>query len=142
MSNKILFHNANLVLKKFQESKGKKILDGVKVYRKINCVESKKFGNELRFQIPRIGNQLLQDIRLRVDLPAFSGFSGGSYVRFVNNVLLRMFSKMELWSGGQQILQRYSDEVTYNILPNIEYEKWQKMASDIAATRNTLGASA
>ena len=145
--NKAVFHNQQNVVSKFVESKGKKVLDGKKIYRKITCVESKSFGNELRFQIPRLGSLNLKQCNLRIDLPAFSGFSGGAYVRFCNNIAIRLFERFELWSGGKQVFQRFPDEIIYNLLPNIEYEKWVKLKVDIgnedtAATRNTNGASA
>lgn len=145
--NKAVFHNQQNVVSKFVESKGKKVLDGKKIYRKITCVESKSFGNELRFQIPRLGSLNLKQCNLRIDLPSFSGFSGGTYVRFCNNIAIRLFERFELWSGGKQVFQRFPDEIIYNLLPNIEYEKWVKLKVDIgnedtAATRNTNGASA
>lgn len=147
MSNKALFHNQQNVINKYVESKGKNILDGKKVYRKINCVESKNYGNELRFQVPRVGNMKLKHAFLRVDLPAFTGFSGGAYVRYVNAIGVRLFERFQLWSGGKMVLERYPDEIIYNLLPNVFYEHWEKVARDIAwdttaANRNTLGAAA
>jgi len=145
--NRQLFHDPQVKIAKYANSNGKHVI-GEKVYRKINAVESKDFGNELKFLIPRIGRkQLLKNIFLRIDLPAVSGFSEGAYVRFVNNIAVRLFSKFELWCGGNQILQRFPDEVIYNLLPHIHYERWQKLKTDIGnedvvAARNTLAASA
>ena len=144
--NRQIFHNPQVKIAKYANSNGKHLI-GDKVYRKITCVEAKAFPNELKFYIPRQGEQMLKNVYLRIDLPAVSGFSGGSYVRFVNNIAVRLFSKFELWSGGNLILQRFPDEIIYNLLPHIRYEKWQKLKVDIgnedtAASRNTLAASA
>lgn len=146
MSNKAIFHNNQNVINKFVESKGKKVLDGKKIYRKINCVESKSFSNELRFQLPRVGSLNLKQCNLRVDLAAVTGFSGGAYVRFVNNIVVRLFERFQIWSGGKLVQERYQDEIIYNILPNINYEKWTKLKTDLGnedtlATRNTNAAS-
>ena len=58
---------------------------------------------------------------LRVDLPAFTGFSGGAYVRYVNAIGVRLFERFQLWSGGKMVLERYPDEIIYNLLPNVFY---------------------
>ena len=143
--NRQIFQSPQVKIAKYANSNGKYLI-GDKVYRKITCVESKAFGNELKFYIPRQGEQMLKNVYLRIDLPALSGFSGGSYARFVNNIAIRLFSKFELWSAGTMVLQRFPDEIVYNLLPHIHYEKWQKLKSDIgnddtAANRNTLAGS-
>lgn len=145
--NRKIFHNSQISLQKYVQSKGKHVLNSVKTYRRVNSGDAKNWGTEVRFYIPRQGNQYLKCVNLRLDLPALTGFSGGSFVRWCNNVLLRAFDRFELWSGGQMILQRFPDEITYNILPNIKYEQWQKMSEDIAwdestTSRNTKAASA
>lgn len=148
MLNKHLFHNKAVTLSKFIESKGKHIINSKHVYRKITSAggQSPTYGTEMIFYVPKLGKMNLKDIFLRVDVPAVSGYSGGAYVRFVNNLIIRMFSRFELWSSGQMILQRYPDEIFYNMLPNIKYEQWQYLKTligneDNTTTRNTNAAS-
>lgn len=138
------FHDA-VTVAKFNESKGKKIISGKKIYRKISAVESKTFGTTLRFSIPRVGQLVLKQVNLRVDLPALAG-TGGAYIRFVNNIAIRLFESFQLWNSGQLVLESYPDEVVYNLLPNVDYSKWIKVASDIGnenstTARNTLASA-
>jgi hypothetical protein len=137
--------NDAVSLHRYNESKGKKVIGGKKVYRKITAIESKTFGTELRFQIPRVGKLMLKNCFLRVDLPSLSG-TGGSYIRFVNYILPYLFERFQLWSAGRLVMEKYSDEIVANLIPNIGYAKWIKVAADIGANdstsgRNTLAAS-
>ena len=46
---------------------------------------AKTYGSELNFYIPKNCMDSLENAVARINVPAFSGFSGGAYVRYVNN---------------------------------------------------------
>jgi len=118
--------------------------------RTITSTDAKAFGQQVRFLIPKQGNQLLQGLYLLIDLPAFSGFSTAvptsEYVRFVNNIGVRLFERIDLESQGEVIAQVYPDQIMHNILTHTDDHEMtvvkRQIGNGSASDRNSAGAAA
>ena len=141
-----IFNHASTAVNKYLATNKSNIM-GHKTYRKITCIESKTYGGELNFYIPKNVLQSLEHAVARINVPAFSGFSGGAYVRYVNNAAIRHAARYELWNNGVCFDTRYPDDIIFSeIYPNLEYQEFEKVKDDIGygttSARNTAGGSA
>src|SRR5690606_15286210 len=135
----------------YKISKGTAI-PGKKLMLRYTPKSTPTWNPEILFEIPKQGSLLLTGLYLRINLSKLDGFKdpdgseAGTYVRWVNNIAIRMFESFELWDEGQKVKDVHPDEVMHAIYATMKGEKWEKIKKDIgygsATERNNAGANA
>src|SRR5690606_21948024 len=92
----------------YKISKGTAI-PGKKLMLRYTPKSTPNWNQEILFEIPKQGSLLLTGLYLRINLSKLDGFKdpdgseAGTYVRWVNNIAIRMFESFELWDEGQKV---------------------------------------
>src|SRR5690606_17720004 len=105
----------------YKLSKGTAV-PGKKLMLRYTPKSNPNWNQEILFEITKQGSLLLTGLYLRINLCKLDGFKdpigGGSacsYVRWVNNIAIRMFESFELWDEGQKVKDIHPDEVMHVI---------------------------
>jgi len=114
-------------------------LTGKKSYQELDENNSIGYAKKLDFHPTNQGNsEFIKHAYLVVKLPALTGFSGGSgtYVRYCNDVLLRLFERLRLYSGSTLLYDVLPQDIIDHVIPHINPDHFLKWSKDVGHENN------